>query len=49
MLPARHEVVTKGATEGEITHTEVGNIGIETEAAYRRRVTKQAQKPKPKL
>jgi hypothetical protein len=34
---------------GEITNTEVGNIRIETEAAYQRRKTKLAQKPKPKL
>jgi hypothetical protein len=51
-LPGLHvvyDVVTKGAAEGEITNTEVGNIGIETEAAYQRRMRKQTQKPKPKL
>jgi hypothetical protein len=52
ILPGLHvvyEVVAKGAAEGEVTNTEVGNIGVETEAAYQRRMAKQTQKPKPKL
>jgi hypothetical protein len=51
-LPGLHvmyEVVIKGAAEGEVTNTEVGDIGIETEAAYQRRLAKDNQKPKPKL
>jgi hypothetical protein len=51
-LPGLHvmyDVVIKGAAEGEVTNTEVGDVGIETEAAYERRMAKENQKPKPKL
>jgi len=51
-LPGLHvvyDVVIKGEAEGEITNTEVGDIGIETEAAYQRRTAKDNQKAKPKL
>src|SRR5437667_1683302 len=51
-LPGLHvvyDVVIKGEAEGEITNTEVGDIGVETEAAYQRRTAKDNQKAKPKL
>jgi hypothetical protein len=51
-LPGLHviyDAVIKGEAEGEITNTEVGDIGIETQAAYQRRTAKDNQKAKPKL
>jgi hypothetical protein len=52
LLPGLHvvyEVVIKGENEGEVTDVESGAIGIETEAAYRRRLAKEKAKPKVKL
>ena len=52
VLPGLHviyEVITKGENEGEATDVTSGQIGIETEAAYHRRLAKQKAKPKVKL
>jgi len=52
VLPGLHviyEVITKGENEGEATDVTTGQIGIETEAAYHRRLAKQKAKPKVKL
>jgi hypothetical protein len=40
-----YDVATKGAAEGELTPTEVGNIGIETEAATVSEAARRGQKP----
>jgi len=52
VLPGLHviyEVITKGENEGEATDVTSGQIGIETEAAYHRRLAKEKAKPKVKL
>jgi hypothetical protein len=52
VLPGLHviyEVVIKGENEGEVTDVDTGDIGVETEAAYQRRLAKEKAKPKPKL
>lgn len=52
ILPGLHviyEVVQKGESEGEITNTEQGSIGVETEAAHQRRLATEKAKPKPTL
>jgi len=51
-LPGLHviyEVAQKGENAGEITNTERGSIGVETEAAYQRRIAAQKAKPHPSL
>jgi len=51
-LPGLHviyEVAQKGENAGEITNTEQGSIGVETEAAYQRRVAAEKAKPHPSL
>jgi hypothetical protein len=51
-LPGLHviyEVAQKGENEGEIINTEQGSIGVETEAAYQRRVAAEKAKPRPSL
>ena len=52
VLPGLHviyEEITKGENEGEATDVTSGQIGIETEAAYHRRLAKEKAKPKVKL
>jgi hypothetical protein len=51
-LPGLHviyEVAQRGESEGEIANTEQGSIGVETEAAYQRRIANEKAKPKPTL
>ena len=51
-LPGLHviyEVAQKGENQGEITNTEQGSIGVETEAAYQRRTAAEKAKPHPSL
>jgi hypothetical protein len=51
-LPGLHviyEVAQKGENQGEITNTEQGSIGVETEAAYQRRMAAEKAKPHPSL
>lgn len=51
-LPGLHviyEVAQKGENQGEITNTEEGSIGVETEAAYQRRTAAEKAKPHPSL
>lgn len=52
VLPGLHviyEEITKGENEGEATDVTSGQIGIETEAAYHRRLAREKAKPKVKL
>jgi len=51
-LPGLHviyNVVQNGESEGEIVNTEQGSIGVETEAAYQRRMATEKARPKPTL
>ena len=51
-LPGLHvmyEAFIKGENEGEVSNTDVGWVGMETEAAYQRRLARQKAKPKVKL
>jgi hypothetical protein len=51
-LPGLHviyDVAQKGENAGEIANTEQGSIGVETEAAYQRRVAAEKARPRPSL
>jgi len=52
LLPGLHviyEEFLKGENEGEVADTDTGWVGMETEAAYQRRLAKEKAKPKVKL
>ena len=52
LLPGLHVIYDefiKGENEGEVADTDTGSVGMETEAAYQRRLAKEKAKPKVKL